>query len=109
MAVSTGPLPQGEFKDSIARVELFTDAAIAPDDWRVVFHFENAPYDADGKLIGPAIFGARRVERRFGDIKSDPEVVALVAAIKVKGYAWRTADIAAEEAAKAAAQTPPTA
>lgn len=97
MPVVTGPVPTGNYQDTIARVELFTDAAIHPDDWRVVFHFENGPYDADGKPTGPAMFGSRRVERRFGDIKADPEVQTIVALIKAKGYAYRQEDIDADE------------
>ena len=55
-------------KQSIARVELFTEAALTPDDWRLVAHFEDGVYDSDGKLIGATKFGSRRIERRFGDI-----------------------------------------
>lgn len=85
--------------ESIARVELFTDASLSPDDWSVVFHFERGNYDADGKLIGPTEFGSMRVTKRFGDIKSDPEIVQLVTAIKKKAYEYRSADIAERKAA----------
>lgn len=100
MPVITGPVPAGNYQESIARVELFTDASLSPDDWRVVIHFENGPYDAEGNLIGPTTFGSKRVERRFADIKDDAEVLALVGLIKKKGYAYRQADIDAKAASK---------
>ena len=92
----------GTKKQSIARVELFTDASPAPDDWRMVFHFEDGFYDGAGKLIGATDFGTRRVERRFGDVKDvtlsaagSTATVAQLAALVSKGaYAFREEDIA---------------
>lgn len=92
--------------ESIARVELFTDASLSPDDWSVVFHFERGNYDAGGKIVGPTEFGSMRVQKRFGDIKGDPEIVQLVTMIKKKAYEYRAAAIAeqkAQEEARAAA------
>src|SRR5450756_1060909 len=57
-------------KQSIARVELFTDAALAPDDWKLVIHFEDGLYDDAGALVGSTTFGTREVSRAFGDIKN---------------------------------------
>lgn len=90
-------------KQSIARVELFTDAALSPDQWRLVVHFEDGLYDADGKLTGPTQFGTRRIERAFGDIKAQSVTAAgqtvtvaqLAALIQAAAYAFRAADIAA--------------
>lgn len=94
-------------KQSIARVELFTDANRAQDDWSLVIHFEDALYDAGDVLIpGTQQFGSRVVERRFGDIKADALTAAgatvtvgqLAALIAAGGYTYRAADIAAHEA-----------
>jgi hypothetical protein len=83
-------------QESIGRVELFTDAQFAPDDWMVICHFETGNYDQSGKLIGNAQFGSRRVSRRFGDIKDEPGIAALVGAIKDNCYRWRQEDIDAQ-------------
>jgi hypothetical protein len=92
----------GTRKQSMARVEVFTPAHLSPDDWEVAIHFENAEYDAAGNLVpGTQVFGAREVRRKFGAVKGDPEVVALVAKIKEKGYEWRAEDIQAAAAAAA--------
>jgi hypothetical protein len=104
MAVITGEIPAGTYRESIARVELFVDVSLPMDSWRLVIYFETAPYDAAGNLTGPATFGSRRVERLFGDINSDPEVVAMVATIKNKAYAYRDENIAAGLALAAAAK-----
>lgn len=53
---------------TIARVELFTDATLYPDDWRLVVHFEDGFYQ-NGILVGKPNFGTHTVSRRFGDIK----------------------------------------
>lgn len=89
-------------KQSIARVELFTDAALSPDDWRLRAHFEDGLYDGDGKLIGNTTFGTRVVERRFGDIKDRKitvgkltvTVAQLAALIQAGIYDFRADDIA---------------
>lgn len=90
-------------KQSIARVELFTDAAREPSDWILRAHFEDGLYDAEGKLIGSATFGTRVVERRFGDIKDrkievgkvSVTVAQLAALIQAGIYDFRAEDIAA--------------
>lgn len=88
-------------KQSIARVELSTGAALAPDDWSLVAHFEDGLYDGDGNLIQPTVFGSRVVSRRFGDIKKTQisaagvtvTVEQLAALIAAGVYAFRTEDI----------------
>ena len=92
-------------KQSIARVELFTEAALTPDDWRLVAHFEDGVYDSDGKLIGATKFGSRRIERRFGDIKDrkiavgklSVTVAQLAQMIQSGVYQFRAEDIANPE------------
>ena len=89
-------------KQSIARVELFTDAALDPSDWRLRAHFEDGVYDHNGALIGETKFGTRVVERRFGDIKdrkitaakTTVTVAQLAALIQVGIYEFRADDIA---------------
>lgn len=88
----------GSLKQSIARVELFTDAALLPDDWRFVIHFEDGTYGADGKLLGSTRFGTRRVEARFGDIKNDViangiTVAQVAGLIQIEAYALRAKQI----------------
>jgi hypothetical protein len=94
--------PTGTKKQSIARVELFTDAHLAPGDRSLVVHFEDARYDAEGALIpGSQVFGTRRVDRRFGDIASASVTAAgatvtvgqLAALISAAAYAFRQEDI----------------
>lgn len=90
-------------KQSIARVELFTDAALKPEDWRLVAHFEDGVYDGEGQLLAPTQFGMRRIERRFGDIKDRKitvgkvtvTVAQLAALIQSGIYDFRADDIAA--------------
>lgn len=90
-------------KQSIARVELFTDAALKPEDWRLVAHFEDGVYDADGKLLAPTQFGTRRIERRFGDIAPviikaagvEITIAQLAQLIQAGVYQFRAEDIAA--------------
>ena len=90
-------------KESIARVELFTDSHLAPDDWLLVIRFETAEYDDDGALVpGSQRLSSRRVEARFGDIKDDViangiTVAQLAGLIQTKAYQMRAAAIAAEE------------
>jgi hypothetical protein len=101
---------QVTIKQSIARVELFTPAAFAPMDWTIKYYFENGPYDANDKLIGPTTFGTRDVSRKFGDIASmsfttsDGTLTATGAQIadliKQAGYVLRQADIDAAETAQ---------
>jgi hypothetical protein len=107
----------GTIKESIARVELYTDANLAPDDWQLVVHFEKATYDANGNMIGPSEFGSRRVAVRFGDVKdmkigsSTETIQQLAGKIQKACYQLRTQDIDREEAMKAKReqeQTPPT-
>jgi hypothetical protein len=99
----------GTRKQSIARVELFTDANKNPDDWTVIFHFEDGTYDdTSGTLIQSTQFGTRRVERRFGSIKNDlaapgVTIAQLAAMIKSVGYIYRQADIDAKAVADKAA------
>lgn len=90
-------------KQSIARVELFTDAAKAQADWSLVFHFEDGSYGASGELVGATQFGTRRVERAFGAIANDSitstdgtltvTVAQLADLIKQGGYKYRQEDI----------------
>lgn len=92
-------------RESIARVELFTDAAKHPDDWELRAHFEVGAYTAHGNLVGPTTFGSRRVERKFGAIKNESITAAgvtvtiaqLAALIQAGVYAFRAADIANPE------------
>lgn len=92
-------------KESIARVELFTDAAKNPDDWELRAHFEIGAYTAQGNLVGATTFGSRRVERKFGAIKNESITAAgvtvtiaqLAALIQAGVYAFRAADIANPE------------
>lgn len=92
-------------KESIARVELFTDAAKHPDDWELRAHFEVGAYTAQGNLVGPTTFGSRRVERKFGAIKNETinaagvtiTIAQLAALIQAGVYAFRAADIATSE------------
>ncbi len=89
-------------KQSIARVELFTDASRNPSDWIIRAHFEDGVYDEEGKLVGETKFGTRVVERKFGDVK-DRQVTAgkttitiaqLAALIQAGIYGFRADDIA---------------
>jgi hypothetical protein len=89
-------------KQSIARVELFTDANKNPDDWELVVHFEDGLYDQNGQLLQQLRFGSRTVRRRYGDIKNmvvsgGITVAQLAGLISVAAYALRAEDIAAEE------------
>ncbi len=92
-------------KESIARVELFTDASRNPDDWELRAHFEVGAYTAQGGLIGPTTFGSRRVERMFGAIKKATVTAAgvtvtiaqLAALIQAGVYQFRAEDIANPE------------
>jgi hypothetical protein len=94
----------GVIKQSIARVELFTDAALPPNEWRIVYHFEDGAY-VNGALQGATTFGTRRVERRFGDIKNS-EIAGgmtgaqIAALIQAGGYLFRQQDIDAAQAAQ---------
>lgn len=102
MAETIESLPNVTLKQSIARIELFTDAALPSDDWRLVIHFEDGLYDAAGKLLQPTQFGTRMVTRRFGDIRTDSaapgiSVAQLAAMIQSRAYAYRTQDIAAAQ------------
>ncbi len=101
MAVSIGTV-SGTRQQSLARVELFTDATLAQADWKVVFHFEDATYDANGVLLDTPQFGTRIVVRRFGDIMadsiSDPSaptatIAQLATLIKAAAYKYRQYDI----------------
>jgi hypothetical protein len=96
-------------KQSIARVELFTDAHLPPDDWRLTIHFEDALYDAQGAIVpGTQVFGTREVTRRFGDIKTQSVTAAgvtatvaqLAALISGAAYTLRQEDIDAAAAAE---------
>jgi len=104
MAVDLKEVPIVTSRQSIARVELFTDAALPSDKWRLVVHYENGMY-ADGKLIGPTQFGVRRIDRAFGDIKATSVTAAgvtvtieqLASLIQTACYMFRAEDIAVEE------------
>ena len=112
MSVDLGPV-SGSKKQSIARVELFTDAAVAPADWTLKFHFEDGNYDANGALTGPTVFGTKQVQRQFGAISGDTiddgaghtaTVAQLAAWIKAARYKYRQADIDAAAAEAQAAK-----
>lgn len=91
-------------KQSIVRVELFTDAKFIPPEWRLVIHFEDGLYDASGNLIGETQFGTRRVERRFGEIASESitasgatvTIAQIADLIAAASYRFRQQDIEAE-------------
>jgi hypothetical protein len=105
-------------RQSIARVELFTDVSRVPASWLLVYHFEDGSYGDDGVLVGRTSFGSRRVERFFGNIQNteiddgsgNMATIAQIAAwIKAAGYVFRQEDIdaasqlqAKREAAKVA-------
>jgi hypothetical protein len=97
----------GTIKESVARVELYTDANLAPDDWQLVVYFEKATYDADGKIVGTSEFGSRRVPVRFGDVKdmkigsSTETVQQLAGKIQKVCYQIRAQDVDQQEAMKA--------
>lgn len=105
MSVTLDPATSLTVQQSIARVELFTEAAEAQANWRVVYHFEDGTYDATNKLVGKATFGTRRAERTFGAIQADSittsdgkvtvTVAQLADLIKQAGYKYRAADVAA--------------
>lgn len=90
----------GEMKQSIARLTLFTEAELSPEDWRLVAHFEDGFY-VDGRLVGPTNFGSRIVNRRFGDIKDMTieaagvkiNIAQLAALIQAGIYKFRQEDI----------------
>ena len=92
-------------KESIARVELFTDAAKHPDDWELRAHFEVGAYTAQGILVGATSFGSRRVERKFGAIKDATvsaggvtiTVAQLAQLIQAGVYQFRAEDVATPE------------
>ncbi len=107
MSVDLGSV-SGTKKQSIARVELNTQAAIPQVRWSLVFHFEDGVYDASGALAGDTVFGTARVERLFGDVMNDviddgaghtATVAQLAAWIKAAAYKYRQADV--DAAAKA--------
>lgn len=91
----------GTKRQSIARIEIFTDAALKPDDWQLVIHFEDTLVDADGNLLQSPQFGTRRVERRFGNIKDDQialgaaalTVAQLAGMIQAAVYRYRKEDV----------------
>jgi hypothetical protein len=91
-------------KQSIARVELFTDARFVPPDRRLVIHFEDGLYDLSGNLIGETQFGTRRVERSFGEIASESvtasgatvTIAQIADLIAAASYLFRQQDIDAE-------------
>ena len=92
-------------KQSIARVELFTDARLTPDQWALTVHFEDGFYNEADELVGETQFGTRRVVRAFGAIKDTSisaagatvTVAQLAALIQAACYQFRTEDIAAEQ------------
>lgn len=90
MAAEIEALTNGAtIKQSIGLVELRTNANLDPDEWRLVIHFEDNLYDANGAFVKPIQFGSLVFEKRFGDIKSDPDIINLVLMIKTKAYAYR--------------------
>lgn len=100
-------------KQGIARVELFTEAALPEADRVLRVHFEDYGVKPDGSLdliASPPLFGTRMVERKFGDIATqtvtatDPvtgenvtvSIAGLATLIAVVCYQFRDEDVAAE-------------
>lgn len=87
---------------SIARIELYTDADRAQTAWELVYHFEDGSYE-NGVLKGKTTFGSRIVKRTFGSIAADTitttdgtltvTVAQIADLIKQAGYKYRQADI----------------
>lgn len=94
----------GTCKQSIARVELFTNAKLDPANWEIVIHFEDATYDDNGALMDTPLFGTRVIRRKFGDIQAASVTdgtntltfSALASLIKAAGYQFRAEDVAKE-------------
>lgn len=109
MPAPLGPARETVPQESIARVELFTEAKTPKDRWEVRYHWESGNY-VDGVLDGDTKFGSRpAVTRLFEDIQNDSYTAAgvtvtaeqLAALIQVAGYKYRQQDI---DAAASAAQ-----
>lgn len=102
-------------KQSIARVELFTDAVRPQGDWWLTVHFEDGLYDASDTLVGTTQFGSRRVDRRFADmaveevtVEGTTLTIAQIAQFVAAGsYKLRQQDIDRAAAAEAAAAQQP--
>lgn len=108
MPAPLGPAREKQSLETIARVEMFTEAAKPRDQWEVRYHWESGEY-VDGVLDGDTKFGSRPfVPRRFGQIKDDSYTAAgvtvtaeqLAALIQVAGYRYRQEDIDAAAAAQ---------
>src|SRR5215471_5465485 len=104
MAIDMGEVA-GTHKQTIARVELYTDAVLARDDFRIVAYFEDGVYDDNDALQGSTRFGTAQVVRRLGDIKTQRITAAgvtvtcdqLADLIKAAIYQFRQEDIDNEE------------
>lgn len=115
MAEAVGAAIPLQMKQSIARVELFTDASRPQGDWWMTVHFEDGLYDAQDKLVGTTQFGSRRVERRFADMAAEEVTVdgftltigQVAKFIAAGSYKFRQQDIDRKSAAEAAAAQQP--
>lgn len=104
MAEDIGAPVQLRMKQSIARVEMFTDASRKPEDRYLTVHFEDGLYDASDALVGVTKFGTRTVNRRFGDIAGEVveipgvsvTIEQLAQLIAIASYRFRQIDIANE-------------
>lgn len=90
---SIGPTPVDR---SIARLEIFSELDNR-DDWRIVLHFQDAPYDGATRLDEPR-FGTQLIEVRYGEIKDWPlpgggKVSDLFGPVRALGYALRQRQI----------------
>jgi hypothetical protein len=56
---------------SVGRLEFFTESDNR-DDWRIVIHWQDAPYESEekgAKRLDDPKFGTARTDVRYGDIK----------------------------------------
>lgn len=96
MGVTVGTIGSIPVDRSIARLEIFSEAENR-DDWRVVLHFQDAPYDGATRLDEPR-FGTERIEVTYGEIKNLPlpsggKVSDLFGPVRALGYALRQRQI----------------
>lgn len=107
MGIPAKTIGNVQFDRNIARIELFTEVDNR-DDWKIVLHFQDAPYDAEGLRLDEPRFGTETVHVRYGDIKdmampSGGKVSDLFTPIRALGYAMRQRKVDEAAAAEAAA------
>lgn len=72
--------------ESIARVELFTEAARPPVNWELRCYFEKYYKTDEGEILGQTQFGSSYFSKPFGEIAADE--------IEVNGKKYTVAEIA---------------